>query len=125
MTSHTLARFDASKEMRQDCAFCRIVSGDASAFVVYEDDKNLAFLDILPLRRGHTLVVPKKHVQQISHLEPDQAASLSKALVNTTKAVAKALNDERLQIVTNQVYAQIVPHVSRDHTSHRPPSDAF
>ncbi|CDU25721.1 related to Histidine triad protein [Sporisorium scitamineum] len=111
MTSHTLARFDASKDLQDDCAFCRIIAGESPAYIVYEDEYNLAFLDILPLRPGHTLVIPKKHVQQLSHLDAETAASLSSALVQTTRAIGEALGDDRLQVITNQVYAQLVPHV--------------
>lgn len=89
MTSHTLARFNADRDLQDDCAFCRIVAGQSPAYIVYEDDENIAFLDILPLRPGHTLVIPKKHVQQVSHLDAQTAASLSQALVNTTRAVGK------------------------------------
>ncbi|GAC71320.1 zinc-binding protein of the histidine triad [Moesziomyces antarcticus T-34] len=89
MTSHTLARFDSSREMQEDCAFCRIVAGQSPAHVVYEDEENVAFLDILPLRPGHTLVIPKKHVQQLSHLDGATAASLSQALVRTTQAIGR------------------------------------
>lgn len=89
MTSHTLARFDSSKEMQDDCAFCRIIARESPAYIVYEDEDNLAFLDILPLRPGHTLVIPKKHVQQLSHLDANAAASLSNALVQTAKAVGR------------------------------------
>ena len=89
MTSHTLARFDSSKDLQDDCAFCRIISGQSPAYVVYEDGENIAFLDILPLRPGHTLVIPKKHVQQVSHLDSQTAASLSHALVQTTRAIGK------------------------------------
>ncbi len=89
MTSHTLARFDSSREMQEDCAFCRIVAGQSPAHVVYEDEESVAFLDILPLRPGHTLVIPKKHVQQLSHLDAATAASLSQALVRTTQAIGR------------------------------------
>lgn len=89
MTWHTLARFDSSKELQDDCAFCRIVAGQSSAYVVYEDDENIGFLDILPLRPGHTLVIPKKHVEQMSHLDAKTAASLSHALVKTIRAVGR------------------------------------
>ncbi|KAJ1025672.1 hypothetical protein NDA18_004011 [Ustilago nuda] len=111
MTSHTLARFDASRDLQDDCAFCCIVAKQSPAYVVYEDENNMAFLDILPLRPGHTLVIPKKHVQQLSHLNAETAASLSRALVQTTRAIGKTLGDERLQVITNQIYAQLVPHV--------------
>lgn len=91
MTSHTLARFNSSKELQEDCAFCRIIEKTAAAHIVYEDEENVAFLDILPLRKGHTLVVPKKHIQQLSHLDPSQAASLGRALVVTARAVGKGV----------------------------------
>ncbi|CBQ72396.1 related to Histidine triad protein [Sporisorium reilianum SRZ2] len=116
MTSHTLARFDSSKDLQDDCAFCRIVAKQSPAYIVYEDEDSIAFLDILPLRLGHTLVIPKKHVQQLSHLDAATAGSLSNALVQTTRATSyfasdTALGDERLQVITNQIYAQLVPHV--------------
>ena len=94
MTSHTLARFDSSRDLSEDCAFCRIISGQSPAFTVYEDENNIAFLDILPLRPGHTLVIPKKHVQQLSHLDAETAASLSRALVMTTRAIGKGEHHE-------------------------------
>ncbi|WP_409428754.1 HIT family protein [Mycobacterium sp. SMC-11] len=43
------------------CVFCAVVAGDAPAVRVYEDDEYLAFLDIRPFTRGHTLVIPKQH----------------------------------------------------------------
>jgi diadenosine tetraphosphate (Ap4A) HIT family hydrolase len=43
------------------CVFCAVVAGDAPAVRIYEDDDYLAFLDIRPFTRGHTLVIPKQH----------------------------------------------------------------
>ncbi|EPQ29241.1 uncharacterized protein PFL1_02996 [Pseudozyma flocculosa PF-1] len=119
MTTHTLAQFNASKSlpsaplssMDESCAFCRIVSRSLPAHVVYEDESTLAFLDILPLRRGHTLVIPKAHVPTLSQLSPHQAATLAQSLVCVSAAVGRAMGDDRLQVITNQIYAQIVPHV--------------
>lgn len=48
-----------------DCLFCKIVSGDIPARRVYEDEVALAFLDINPWHRGHTLVIPKRHVDDL------------------------------------------------------------
>ena len=44
-----------------DCLFCKIIGGSIPSRKVYEDDETLAFLDIFPASRGHTLVIPKKH----------------------------------------------------------------
>jgi len=53
-----------------ECIFCRIVDGSAPSTQVYEDDDVLAFLDIRPLSRGHTLIIPKVHASGLSELDP-------------------------------------------------------
>ncbi|PWN47990.1 HIT-like protein [Violaceomyces palustris] len=112
MTSHTLNSFrDQPIQDLTTCAFCQIIQGRSDSFKVYEDEDTLAFLDILPMRRGHTLVVPKPHVQQISDLTPDQSSSLLRSVVKVSRGLGSALKDDRMQVITNQIYAQIVPHV--------------
>lgn len=49
----------------KDCVFCKIAAGEVSAHVVYEDDAFLAFLDIRPLTKGNTLVIPKDHYRWV------------------------------------------------------------
>jgi len=51
--------------MGDSCVFCAIASGDAPAFLLYEDEHAVAFLDIAPVRRGHTLVAPRRHVADV------------------------------------------------------------
>lgn len=53
------------------CIFCAIATGDAAAHVVYENDDVLAFLDIRPITRGHTLVIPRAHASGLADLPPD------------------------------------------------------
>lgn len=48
-----------------DCVFCKIVAGEVPSYKIYEDAKYLAFLDIFPSAEGHTLVIPKKHVEWV------------------------------------------------------------
>ena len=49
----------------QECIFCQIVAGKLPSYKVYEDEEFLAFLDIFPKSTGHTLVIPKKHVEWV------------------------------------------------------------
>lgn len=49
----------------QDCLFCNIVEGSIPSYKIYEDEKYLAFLDVFPRVKGHTLVVPKKHYRWV------------------------------------------------------------
>lgn len=73
----------------QNNIFAKIVRGEAPCFKVYEDDKTLAFMDIMPQVEGHTLIIPKEGAESIFDLSPDGAA----ALINTTKKVAAAVQE--------------------------------
>jgi histidine triad (HIT) family protein len=57
--------------MADDCIFCSIVAGDAPATIVDEDEHTVAFMDIHPWTRGHALVIPREHYQDI-HEIPDE-----------------------------------------------------
>jgi histidine triad (HIT) family protein len=74
-----------------DCVFCGIVAGTVAAHTVDEDDLTVAFLDINPAAEGHTLVVPKRHVDDLLGADEDTAA----AVMRTATRVARLL-DERL-----------------------------
>ncbi|KAF5382305.1 hypothetical protein D9757_008477 [Collybiopsis confluens] len=93
------------------CAFCRIIAGEAPSNPVYENDKVVAFLDIMPLRRGHTLVIPKVHYSRLSELPPEYAAAIGEAVSKVAHALTQALGNTALNVVCNQEYAQAVPHV--------------
>jgi histidine triad (HIT) family protein len=59
--------------MAEKCIFCSIVKGDVPCYKVYEDEEFIAFLDIRPLERGHTLVVPKKHFRWVWDIDDVEA----------------------------------------------------
>jgi len=67
-----------------DCIFCKIVAGEIPAFKVYEDSETMAFLDINPAAIGHTLVIPKRHVKDISDADEQSL----RAVAATTKRIA-------------------------------------
>ena len=71
------------------CIFCDIVCGEAPARIVHDDDRTLAFLDIFPITRGHTLVVPKAHSRDLFDADPDDVA----AVARTAQLVAAGLRD--------------------------------
>lgn len=72
-----------------DCVFCRVVAGTAPAHVVAADDDCVAFLDSRPAARGHTLVVPRAHVEDLWSAGPERAA----AVMRTAAGVAGLLRD--------------------------------
>jgi histidine triad (HIT) family protein len=59
------------------CTFCSIVAGAAPAIRIHEDDAYLAFLDIRPFTRGHTLVIPKRHTVDLTDTPPATVAGLT------------------------------------------------
>lgn len=72
-----------------DCIFCNIASGQIPCHEVYEDDSTFAFLDINPIREGHTLVIPKQHVDFIHHLNQ----TTYQAVMATTQKIMIALEN--------------------------------
>jgi histidine triad (HIT) family protein len=73
--------------------FAKILRGEFSAYKVYEDDRTLAFLDIMPQSPGHTLVVPKSAARNILDVDPDELAYLIKIaqkIAKTAKSVFAA-----------------------------------
>lgn len=97
-----------------DCVFCRIIRDELPSTRVYEDEHVLAFMDIYPLRRGHVLVIPRQHHQQLHQL----SAELRARLVDTGARISKALYDSTLRpaaahfaINDGPAAQQSVPHV--------------
>jgi histidine triad (HIT) family protein len=78
---------DGLSDWLSDCIFCKIAQKEALASVVYEDDEVMVFLDINPVQKGHTLVIPKRHFVDIWDMEP---AVLTK-VVTVTKQLAKKM----------------------------------
>ncbi|KAH9854765.1 HIT-like protein [Lenzites betulinus] len=93
------------------CIFCAIIRGDAPAHKLYETDKVIAILDILPLRPGHALVIPKVHIPRVSELPDEFAAECGMAVSRVARAIASAVGNTGLNVVCNQEYAQAVNHV--------------
>jgi histidine triad (HIT) family protein len=96
-----------------NCIFCRIIAGAAPASIVYADDATLAFLDLRQPSAAHVLVVPKRHVELIFDLEPDEAARLMQAVVLTARAIRASLRPDGLSVYQSNGSAagQEVPHV--------------
>lgn len=96
-----------------DCIFCRIVRGEVPARRVYEDEHAVAFLDAFPLARGHTLVVPRSHVERVEELHDQQAKAVFAAVHKLAGRVQRACGAQGATIAVNDGRAagQEVPHV--------------
>ncbi|MES2681100.1 MAG: HIT domain-containing protein [Bacteroidota bacterium] len=87
--------------------FSKIVSGEIPAYKIAEDDSYLAFLDVSPLRKGHTLVIPKKEVDYIFELDNDTYLGLMKFTKRVAEALKKSVPCKRVSV---QVIGLEVPH---------------
>lgn len=96
-----------------DCIFCKIIAGRIPSWKVYEDDRVFSFLDIGPLSRGHTLIIPKNHAVTLDDLDDDDAAALGRAARRIGAAVAEATGCTGWNVLQNNgaTAGQVVMHV--------------
>jgi histidine triad (HIT) family protein len=106
------------------CLFCDIVSGDTEAEVVYENDTTIAFLDIRPVFKGHTLVVPRSHVEVLGDLDDDLVEPLFKDVKLLSRVVPDALEAQGSFVAMNNKISQSVPHF-HVHVVPRRPKDGL
>lgn len=93
--------------MNEECIFCKIVNGDIPAKKVYEDEKHLAFLDIRPTSKGHTLIIPKTHYATFL----DMPAEEEKELFAKVQELGKKLKDSfQAKLIFLVVMGEEVPH---------------
>lgn len=99
--------------MKEDCLFCKIISGKIPSYKIYEDDAVFAFLDINPASEGHTLVAPKKHFSRFTDMNAGEVCSLFEVAREITAAVEKSSLAEGSNIGINngEAAGQEVPHV--------------
>ncbi|MFP4286231.1 MAG: HIT family protein [Candidatus Izemoplasmataceae bacterium] len=84
-----------------DCIFCKIVKGEIPSYKVFENDDVYAFLDISQGTKGHTLVIPKKHVATVYDLSESTAKTVFSVIPTLSKALKKAFNPIGLNIISN------------------------
>ena len=93
------------------CAFCAIVSGQASAREVFRSDDFVAFLDAHPVFPGHVLMVPRAHVQTYDELPVELADAWPRTSQALQRAVEAAMDADGSLLIVNNVVSQSVPHL--------------
>lgn len=81
------------------CVFCQIVKDQIDGYKVYEDDKSAAFLDLNPISKGHTLVIPKKHVENIH--DAQGMSYMWSTIVKVANSVKEAFDPAGIKITQN------------------------
>lgn len=86
----------------EDCLFCRILSGDIPADIIYESDTAIAFRDINPKAPTHVLIIPRRHISTINDIgEDDQEVVGSLYLAAKAIAAEEGFADEGYRAVMN------------------------
>lgn len=99
------------------CIFCQIINNEIPSYKVYEDESTLAFLDIAPVNSGHTLVVPKKHYENIEAIPADELGELMKkvkmigGLLKNKLGVLGYNVNENNDVVAGQIVSHLHFHI--------------
>ena len=93
-----------------DCIFCKILNGEIPSKKIYEDDKVIAILDVNPVVDGHTLIIPKKHVEDYTKLDKDLLIHIYDVANKLTKDIMRKLNSKGMTFTVNYGDSQLVKH---------------
>jgi histidine triad (HIT) family protein len=99
--------------MSEDCIFCQIIDGEIPSNTIAETDEAYAFLDVNPLARGHTLVIPKDHHERVGDMPADIAGGVFELVNEITPAVEDSVGAPASTVAFNngEDAGQEVPHV--------------
>ncbi|PJN86723.1 HIT family protein [Bacillus sp. mrc49] len=84
-----------------DCIFCKIIDGEIPSTKVFENEHVLAFLDISQVTKGHTLVIPKVHKENLYELTPEIAKNLFEVVPEISRAMKQEFNPVGLNLLNN------------------------
>lgn len=83
---------------KDDCIFCRIVSGDMPSFRVCEDERTLTFMDLFPVAPGHALVITREHFSDIFETDAEAHAAVAATSLRVAHAIERVLAPDGLGI---------------------------
>ena len=86
---------------KDDCIFCKIANGEIPSATVYEDSVCRVILDVNPANKGHALIIPKEHFDNIYSIDAETAAKIFTIATEVAKAQKAELNPDGLNILQN------------------------
>ena len=97
----------------KDCIFCKIIKGDIPCYKIYEDDETVAFLDINPATKGHSLVIPKSHSDNMNMASEEMIESVYKTVKNVSDLIIRKLKPDGYNVLQNNGAAagQVIYHL--------------
>jgi histidine triad (HIT) family protein len=107
-----------------DCPFCAIAEGAEAGHVVFEDEVSLAFLDNRPLFPGHSLLIPRRHLETLADVPDELIGPLFANARILSRAIPEAMGKPGSFVALNNVVSQSVPHL-HIHVVPRMPKDGL
>lgn len=93
-----------------DCLFCKINKGDMPSKTIYEDDKVKVIMDIYPEANGHTLLITKKHFDDIDKIDEEYLNQIFNTAKLIKKYIFNALNPSGIKYIINYGSTQLIKH---------------
>lgn len=95
-----------------DCVFCKIIKGEIPCFKIFEDDTVLAFADINPLSRGHLLIIPKRHIENMWEATEEELVTVMRTAKRLIHAIKDAINPDGVAVLqlNGKAVNQVVMH---------------
>ncbi len=93
-----------------DCLFCKIIKGEIPSKTLYEDDIVKVFMDINPNSMGHLLIIPKKHIKDLTEMDDETFGYMNSVIKKIYDLLKEKLNFDGLRIVQNNGIIQEVKH---------------
>ena len=84
-----------------NCLFCKIVAGEIPGQIVAEDEHTVAFMDINPATRGHTLVIPRRHAANLLEIAPEDLAATLVAAQGVARRVVERLGADGVNLLNS------------------------
>jgi len=96
----------------ENCIFCKIINREIPSKIVFENDLNLAFLDISPISKGHTIIIPKNHYSTLEDISDHELAETFKVVKKISKRIHQNLQIDGYNILQNNfaVAGQVINH---------------
>jgi len=87
--------------LKSNCLFCEIIEKKRNAYIVAENKNNLAILDAFPVSQGHTLIIPKKHFENITEVESNDWEQILPLLQKVVAKLKKAFKPTGFNVISN------------------------
>ncbi|MEK3980527.1 HIT family protein [Psychrobacillus sp. FSL K6-2836] len=84
-----------------ECIFCKIIDGSIPSAKIYEDEHVYAFMDIMPLTKGHTLIIPKNHKENVYDLSEEEASNLFKVVPKIASVLKESFGPVGMNLLNN------------------------